>query len=122
LVLVPLVMIAAAVSMLLSSLYVRFRDVSPIWAVVSMVLFYAMPVLYAINAVPKDYQRLVMFNPLADLLQQARRWIIDPTTPGAVHYLGGPLWALVPLAVFVAVCVLGVWVFDHEAPRIAERL
>ena len=63
-VLVPLVMISAAVSMLLSSLYVRFRDVSPIWAVASMVLFYATPVLYAINAVPKDFQQLVMFNPL----------------------------------------------------------
>jgi len=121
-VLVPLVLISAAVSMLLSSLYVRFRDVSPIWAVASMVLFYATPVLYAINAVPKDFQQLVMFNPLADILQQARRWIIDPTTQGAVHYVGGPLWALVPLGVFVGVCVLGVWVFDHEAPRIAERL
>jgi ABC-2 type transport system permease protein len=122
LILVALVAFTAAVAMILSSLYVRYRDVAPIWSVLSTVLFYATPVLYAIEMVPHPWERVVLANPIADLLEQARRWVIDPTAPGAVQAIGGVEWALLPLAVFVGACALGLWVFDREAPRIAERL
>jgi hypothetical protein len=29
---------------------------------------------------------------------------------------------LAPIAIFVAVCALAVWIFNREAPRIAEEL
>ena len=120
--LVPLVAITAAVAMIVSALYVRFRDVAPIWFVVSTILFYGSPVLYAIDAVPESYQRWVMLNPIAMLLEQGRQWIVDPGARGAVEVVGGWGWTLVPVAIFVGVCALGVWLFDREAPAIAERL
>jgi ABC-2 type transport system permease protein len=116
------VVITAAVSMILSALYVRFRDVAPIWFVVSTILFYGSPVLYAIDTVPADFQRYMLMNPIAMLLEQGRHWIVDPTARGAVEAIGGWEWALVPLGVCVALCALGVWLFDREAPAIAERL
>ena len=123
LLLVPLVLLTLAVAMLLSALFVRFRDVGPIWAVISSALFYGSPVLYAIDKVPDDYRQVLMLvNPLADILEQGRRWVIDPNAEGAVAAAGGGAWILVPVAVGLAVCALGVWVFNHEAPRIAERL
>jgi ABC-2 type transport system permease protein len=120
--LVPLVAITAAVAMIVSAMYVRFRDVAPIWFVVSTILFYGSPVLYAIDAVPDSSQRWVMLNPIAMLLEQGRQWIVDPTARGAIEVVGGWGWALVPLAIFVGLCALGVWLFDREAPAIAERL
>ena len=45
---------ATAVSMLLSSLYVRFRDTAIIWSVIATALFYATPVLYPIERVPSQ--------------------------------------------------------------------
>lgn len=123
LLLVPLVLLTLAVAMLLSALYVRFRDVGPIWAVFSSALFYGSPVLYAIDKVPGEYRQVFMLvNPLADILEQGRRWVIDPNADGAITAAGGGAWILVPVAVGLAVCALGVWVFDREAPRIAERL
>jgi ABC-2 type transport system permease protein len=119
---IPLLMLTSAVAMLVSSLYVRFRDVQPIWFVVSTILFYGTPVLYAIDTVPANAQRYVLFNPLAMLLEQARKWIIDPSARGCVEAIGGWKWAMVPLAIFIATCVLGLWVFNREAPVIAERL
>jgi ABC-2 type transport system permease protein len=121
-ILLPLLAITAAVAMIVSSLYVRFRDVSPIWFVLSTILFYGSPVLYAIDAVPGDYQRYMLFNPIAMLLEQGRRWIVDPSARGAVDAIGGFEWALIPLAVFVAVCAFGLWIFNREAPVVAERL
>ena len=47
--LLALFVLTTAVSMLLSVLYVRFRDVAIIWAVLAQVLFYATPVLYPIT-------------------------------------------------------------------------
>jgi ABC-2 type transport system permease protein len=122
LVLAPLVAITASAAMLVSALYVRFRDVGPIWAVVTTALFYGSPVLYTIEAVPEDWRTLVLCNPLAALLEQARHWLVDPDSPGVVDAIGGWGWALVPAALGVGICVLGLWVFNREAPRIAERL
>jgi ABC-2 type transport system permease protein len=119
---VPLMMLTSAISMLVSSLYVRFRDVQPIWFVFSMILFYGSPVLYAIDTVPANAQRYMLFNPIAMLLEQARKWIVDPSARGCVEAIGGWKWAMVPLAIFIATCVLGLWVFNREAPVIAERL
>ena len=122
-ILVPLMLFTLAVSMLLSALYVRFRDVMPIWTVVSSVLFYGSPIFYVIEKVPEDYRRaLLLANPFADILEQTRHWIVDPGAPGVLSAIGGVGWALVPAAGVVAVCALAVWVFNREAPRIAERL
>jgi ABC-2 type transport system permease protein len=120
---VALVALTLATAMILSAVYVRFRDVAPIWAVVSTVLFYGSPVLYAVDAVPEDYRRpLLLVNPIADILEQSRKWIVDPGAPGAVEVVGGPGWALIPLLVSVGICALAVYVLNREAPRIAERL
>ena len=122
LVLLPLIAFTAGVSMILSSLYVSYRDVQPIWAVFTQLVFYGTPILYVIDTVPNSLQRLILANPLADMLEQARHWLVDPSAPDFVDALGGGLWWLLPVGVMVAVCAFGFWIFNHEAPRIAERL
>jgi ABC-2 type transport system permease protein len=120
--LVALFAISTSVSMLLSVMFVRFRDVLIIWGVASQVLFYATPILYPIEIVPESYQRWLFINPLAVLFEQIRVWVLDPSAPTAVDVVGG-VAGLIPAAViFVGVCVLAVWTFNREAPRIAENL
>jgi ABC-2 type transport system permease protein len=111
-----------AVSMILSSLFVRFRDVAIIWSVVVTALFYGTPVLYPLSAVPDRFRDIVLLNPLTPIFQQARHWVIDPSAASASEAAGGTLQLLAPLAIFLAVCALAVWVFGREAPRIAEDL
>jgi hypothetical protein len=36
--------------------------------------------------------------------------------------MGGQLWVLVLLGILAGICLLGYWVFQREAPRIAEEL
>jgi ABC-2 type transport system permease protein len=122
LLLIPLVMFTAGVSMILSSLYVTYRDVGPIWSVLTQLLFYATPVLYAIEAVdPASLRDVLLSNPLAAILQQARHWLVDPAAPGFAGAIGGAAW-LLPVGIFFAVCAFGLWIFNREAPKIAERL
>ncbi|HET7508963.1 MAG TPA: ABC transporter permease [Solirubrobacterales bacterium] len=124
LVLLPLLVLTAGLSMLLAALNVRFRDVGIIWVVVAQALFYASPILYPITtaAIPGTLHDILLINPLTPILTQARHWIIEPSAPGAVAAAGGWLHLLPSIAVFVAVCALGVWVFKREAPKIAELL
>jgi ABC-2 type transport system permease protein len=115
LVLVALLVLTIATSMILSALYPRFRDTGIIWGVVATALFYATPVLYPIDIVTETLRDLISLNPLTPLFELARKWVIDPDAAGP-----GGLW--VPAAIFVVVCVLAVWIFNREAPRIAEEL
>ncbi len=118
-----IVLITTAVSMLLAVLFVRVRDVSIIWTVLSTMLFYATPVLYPINIPQSPFKEVVMCNPLSPIFEQAREWIIDPTAPGAVEAAdGNPLLVIIPALLFVATCVLSVWAFNRGAPRIAEEI
>jgi ABC-2 type transport system permease protein len=120
--LIVLFAFTSGVSMMLSALYVRYRDVAIIWSVLASVLFYGTPILYPIEIVPDRYQSLLLLNPLAPIFEQIRVWVIDPSAPTAVEAAGSAAALIPAAAIFVAVCALGVWVFAREAPRIAEEL
>jgi ABC-2 type transport system permease protein len=114
--------ITAGVSMMLSALYVRFRDLAIIWQVFAQALFYATPILYPITAFNNPtLEHVLMINPLSVIFEQVRVWLLEPNAPSAVDIAG---WAgLIPAAViFVAACGLGIRLFSREAPRIAEDL
>ena len=119
LLLVALTVFTTAVAMIVSALNPRFRDTGIIWSVAVTALFYATPVLYPIELVPGAIGRLLALNPLAPIFELARKWVIDPSAPGPAAAAGGAEWLLVPAALYVGVCVLSVWVFRREAPRIA---
>lgn len=122
LVIAALAVLTTAVSMILSSLFPRFRDIGIIWSVLSTALFYATPVLYPLDAVSAQVRDVISLNPLAPIFALARKWVIDPHAPGPAELAGGWLRLLVPVALCVAIGVLAVWVFNREAPRIAEEL
>ncbi len=119
-------MLATGFGMLLSALYVRYRDVQPIWEVALQVLFYTSPILYPIELVAKrggeDVQHAMMLNPLTAILQEMRHAVIDPNAQSAGEAAGGWGWILIPATLVVGVFALGYWVFNREAPRIAEEL
>ena len=119
--LVLLFVFTTAVSMIVSSLNPRFRDIGIIWSVLSTVLFYATPVLYPIGSVDSPLRDFLALNPLTPLFALARTWMIDPTAPGPVDAVG--VWPVaIAAAVYVGICVIAAWVFKREAPRVAEEL
>jgi ABC-2 type transport system permease protein len=122
-ILVLVFILTCGVSLLLSALNVRFRDIAIIWTVVAQVLLYATPIIYPFEMIYPGFLRDVLLaNPFTLIFEQARVWIIDPTAPTALDIAGGWLNMLPAAAIYVLTCILGVWVFKREAPKIAERL
>jgi ABC-2 type transport system permease protein len=115
---------ALGLAMLLSALFVRFRDVKPIWEVLLQVFFYGTPIIYAIETIQisRTLQELIMLNPLAAILQQFRHAIIDPGAPSAAAAAGGATRLIIPAALILGVFALGIFAFNREARRAAEEL
>jgi ABC-2 type transport system permease protein len=124
----PLLVLALAVftaglGMLLSALFVRYRDVKPIWDVALQIVFYGSPIFYPIDVVEERSElaaQLMMLNPFAAIIQQARHAFIAPSHPSA-YEVAGP-WLIGTFVIFVGVIALGYRVFAKRAPTIAEQL
>ena len=120
-----LMVFSTGVAMLVSALFVPFRDVRPIWDVISQALFYTTPVIYPIELVAQRNETLaqiVMYNPVAAIIQQFRYAMIDPSAQSAGEALGSAWLLAVPGLVLVGVVALGLYVFNRMAPRIADLL
>jgi ABC-2 type transport system permease protein len=119
-------LLVLGLAMLLSALFVRYRDVEPIWDVALQLLFYGSPILYTISLVREKGNegavRLLLCNPFAAILEQARHAVVDPAYESASAGMGSTVWLLVPFAIIVVVVTLGYIVFSRAAPRIAEEL
>lgn len=117
-----LIVYSTGLGLILSVAFIRFEDVNQIWSLVSRVLFYASPVLFPIEIIPKPFDKIMAANPLAPLIEQARVWVIDPSAPGPADVAGILLGLVVPLSLIVVISVYGVWLFHREAPKVAEAL
>jgi len=117
-----LTMLAVGIGMLLSVLYVRFRDIQPIWDVTAQILFYASPIIYTASKYPASIVRIAMLNPIAAINTQMHQAFIDPRAHSAARVAGGAPRLLIPVGIIAAVAAVGTWFFTREAPRIAENL
>jgi ABC-2 type transport system permease protein len=124
-----LIVFSTGMAMLLSSLFVRFRDIQPIWEVFSQVLFYGSPVIIPVLAVREKLIphhtllfHLYTLNPLVTVFQQFRHAMVTHATPSAGQTIGSWAGLLGPLTVVVVVFGLGFYVFNRAAAHIAEDL
>jgi ABC-2 type transport system permease protein len=123
--------LSTGVSMLLSALFVRFRDISPIWEVLSQILFYSSPVIIPVEKVRETLAHgtldhilyhVYTLNPLVAVFQQFRHAMINRATFSAGQAMGSWAALIEPLALVAVIFVVGFWVFNRAAPHIAEDL
>jgi ABC-2 type transport system permease protein len=115
--------LALGFSFLLAALYVKFRDISYIWEVVLQAGFYATPIIYPLSMVPSEFvQKILLLNPMAMAIQDARFNVVTQDTITASSLLSGSLYILVPLAITTVVFTGGVLYFRSQANSFAENL
>ena len=117
-----LVILATALSLLLSVAFVRVRDVAQVWTVISRALFWGTPILYSIQTVPESVRSFVMLNPLTPIFVEVRWALVGGTTPDMVEAAGSVPEALIPIVLSLFICVLSFWYFVRGAPAVAEAL
>jgi len=127
LLIVPLIaelfVISIALAFFLSTLFVRFRDVSYIWEVVMQVAFYATPILYPIAKVPEIARHLVVLSPLTQIIQDARYALITPQTETIYTVNNHQSWQwAIPIAITLMLAVIAGTYFRSRSKYFAEEV
>ncbi len=116
-------LLALGVSLLLSAAYVKYRDISHIWEVVTQAGFYLTPILYPLSMITNvTYQKILLLNPMAQALQDARYALVTPETLTISSVYGMSAYRVIPLLIVAVILVAGVLYFKKEAKSFAENL
>lgn len=111
-----------AVAFFLSAAFVRFRDVGYVWDVIVQGAFYATPILYPLTLVPHDISKLLILNPVAQIIQDFRYVLVTQTQPTVSTLYGRPLARLMPIAITLIVVFLAAWYFRKRSKYFAEEV
>jgi ABC-type polysaccharide/polyol phosphate export permease len=71
-----LYIVIVSFSLLVSPLYVRFRDLGMIWEVLLSVLMYASPIVYPLTFLPEKFQRVLLVSPIAFIVHFSKEGLI----------------------------------------------
>ena len=119
-----LVVLVLGLSMLLSAMFVFFRDLGHIWEILSLVLFYGSAVVFPFAVILSHSKKLAVLaglNPIAQIITDLRHVLIQPVKVPSMETLIGPI-AFIPILISVAVFALGLAVFHKLTPKFAESL
>jgi ABC-2 type transport system permease protein len=114
---------ALGISLFLSAAYVKYRDVGYIWEVILQAGFYLTPVLYPMTLITSlTMQKLVLVNPMAQAIQDARYSLVTHTTITGSKVFDGGWLMLVPYVITVVTLLVGILYFKSQSKFFAENI
>ena len=69
------------IGLILSALYVFFRDIQYLWSVFTMLLMYMSAIFYTIDGYSQSVQNLFLLNPIYLFIRYFRKIVIEATIP-----------------------------------------
>lgn len=122
-ILIQLYLFSLGMSFFLATAFVKYRDVSYIWEVIMQAGFYVTPIIYPLTVITNiDFQKLILLNPVAVAMQDARHALITHASPTIDSVFGGSVYRLIPYGITIIVFIVGLMYFKREAKDFAENL
>lgn len=103
------------VGLVLSVLNVYFRDIQHLVGILLQVWFYATPIVYLIDQVPRDIRFFYELNPMVRFVEAYRDCLYDLRFPPLLD-------SLYLVGIAAATLALGLLVFARLEPKLAEEL
>jgi len=102
-------------SLTLAALYVFYRDVQFVWLVILQIGFFITPVMYPLSLFEPNILRILVLNPVAQLIQMSRDVVIYAKPP--------PMPALgYTIVISLIIFIIGYAIFTKLESRFAEEL
>ena len=105
-----LVLFNIGVGLILSALFVFFRDIQYLWSVFTQLLMYMSAIFYTIDQYSYTVQCLFLLNPVYLFIRYFRKIVIEATIPTIWFHLLIALWVAVVLG-------LGCWMYKKYNTR-----
>lgn len=99
-----LVLFNIGVGLILSALFVFFRDIQYLWSVFTMLLMYMSAIFYTIDGYEPVVRNLFLVNPVYLFIRYFRKIVIEATIPTVWFHL-------LMLADVVIVLAIGCWIY-----------
>ena len=94
-----------------------------IWDVVRQALFYLVPIIYPLTLIPyESVQKLLILNPLAQIIQDARAVTTYGGTATIYDLFGSVVPYIVPLCIIAIMVVISTIYFRNKSKYFAEDL
>ena len=103
------------VGLLLSALFVYFRDVNQIWEVLLGIIFWVCPIVYPLYLIGPKFITYYMLNPLTRLIITYRDVMVSGTVPSGSDFL-------IVTGYAVGALIIGYYVFGRLQRRFAEAI
>jgi len=103
---VMLMLFNIGVGLILSALFVFFKDIQYLWSVFTMLLMYMSAIFYTIDGYPPMIQNLFLLNPVYLFIRYFRKIVIEATIPTVYFHL-------LMLADVVIVLGIGCWMYKR---------
>lgn len=118
---IELFIFAQGLSFLLSALYVKYRDITYVWEIFLQAGFYGTPILYPLTAVPESLQKIFFINPLAQIIQDARYFIVTDSSV-TIWSIVHSYKVLIPFVVILVISTIGGLYFKRRSKFFAEDI
>lgn len=123
LLILELFVFAIAIAFFLSAVYVRLRDIGYIWEIFMQGAFYVTPILYALSFIKNiQVQQAMLVNPMAQIIQDMRYWLITPKSPTIGTVFGDEFVRFIPLAITLVVACAAAYYFKKRSRYFAEDM
>ena len=123
-IIIELYLLAVGLAFGLSAIYLKFRDVGQIWDVLIQGAYFATPIIYPITmiaSVSPFVARMLMLNPMAQIIQDARYLIVSPEN--VTTWQMNPFYiAIVPVIITILIVVFAGRYFSKHSKRFAEEV
>lgn len=95
-----MILFVTAVSLVLSALQVRFRDIGVGMPLLLQLWMFATPVIYPLSSVPASWRTLYSLNPMVGIIENFRRVVLQGTPPdfATLGLAAGVSLVLLPIA------------------------
>jgi ABC-2 type transport system permease protein len=112
---------SVSISFLLSSLYVKFRDISYIWEVFLQIGFYASAIIFPLSSVAEGLRKWFFLNPVAQIIQDAR-YVLATNSSVTMWSTVGWVRSIIPFLIIIIFCIVGGLVFKRRSKTFAEDI
>ena len=122
-IIIELFIFSLGIAFLLSTLYVKFRDVSYIWEIILQAGFYCSAIFFPLLSVSEGMRKFFFINPMVQIIQDARYSLI-PSPNVVTLWNVGAGWKLmiIPFIVLIGITVFGARLFKTQSRYFAENI
>ena len=112
---IQLIFLSFSISLILSSFYLKYRDLTHLWSVILQIGFWLTPIIYPISIIPEKIRQLIFLNPMTRIITDSRQVLIYSQIPTLRNNIITSIMILILL-------IIGILIFKKKSSKFAEEI